>query len=418
MNNDSSKQFRDDNQVEGRYLMKAHARKQSLVELIIALLFCGIPSFASAQVAYQYTIAVGPIPTIYGFSPSSFNNAGQIIYVDGADQSVSTLTTLLAEVGDFIGGEELSVIPSGSGTTISENGLAAFRARYDASGLDLDAIFTPTALVVKQWGLVGGTTVGNLSDPSINDLGEITFSATICPSQICTTSGIFNSTAELLRAPYSDGFTTVDAVSDPVINDDGVIAHFGYGFLADTSAAYLLLADSSEVRIVHTGESVAPGVILDNPRGQVQGLVLNEDRDIATCWNTEAGDWVVLKNDTLVAMEGDTIDGVVLTDIQNHRPAMNNPGALAFLARHASGDGLFTSDDLVLSSGQMIGAETLQFVNQPAINDYGHIAAHVTFATGYQGIVLATPLPEPEGLLPALAGLAALSRGRRQRLAR
>jgi len=366
----------------------------SVAIFVWVLLYCGVSTVAAgAQGGYRYTIIAGPAQSIDGFSPSSLNENNEVVYADNANGTISTSTDTLVRVDDVIGGERLSAIPAGSGTSFNDDGLAVFRARYDAgSGLDLDAIFTPTDLVAMQWGSVGGTTVGSLSTPSVNNSGQIVFSATICPNLSCVASGIFSASVELLRTPYSDGFVEVTSVSDPVINDDGQIAFYGYAYLADSSAVYRGQPGVTLWRIVHTGEALAPGVVLDNPRGIVEGLDLNEHGDIATCWNTESGDWVVLKNGELVAKAGDTIDGIILTEVPNHRPALNDDGVVAFMARHAGGSGVFTQTDLVLTEGQTIGGQTILSIRQPAINESGTIAVHVYFESGFYGLVLATPL--------------------------
>jgi hypothetical protein len=247
-------------------------------------------------------------------------------------------------------------------------------------------------VVAKQWDDLTGMTLGFVGHPSINNSGRIVYEATLCPNMSCFASAIFLDRIELLRTPLSDGFVELTGLSDPVINDVGVIALYGYAFLADTSAVYLLPNNGPLVRIVHTGESFGPAIVLDNPRGILQGLDLNEHGDIATCWNTEAADWVVLRNAELVARAGDIVDGITLTEVQNHRPAINDDGTVAFIARYAEGFGVFTQTDAVLREGQTVGSETIRFFIGLAINDSGVIAAHVDFESGFYGIVLATPL--------------------------
>jgi hypothetical protein len=278
-----------------------------------------LSAWSAAGGAYRYAIVIGPAESIDGFSPSSLNETGEVVYADNVNGVIATSTDTLARVGDIIDGELLGDIRAGSGTSINDDGLAAFRARYAAG--DFDAIFTPSTVVAKQWDDLTGMTLGFVGHPSINDSGRIVYEATLRSNMSCFVSAIFIDRIELLRTLVSDGFVELSGLGDPVINDAGVTALYGYAYLADTSGVYLLRNNGPLARIVDTSESLGPGIILDNPRGILKGLDLNEHGDVATCWITEAGDWVVLKNAEIVAKAGDIIEGITLTGVPGHRPA-------------------------------------------------------------------------------------------------
>lgn len=126
---------------------------------------------------------------------------------------------------------------------------------------------------------------------------------------------------------------------------------------------------------------------------------------------------MVLRNGDLVAMAGDTIDGVQITEIPNHRPAIGEDGSVVFIARHAGGFGVFTPSSLVLSEGQMVGTRAIDAVIALAINDEGTIGTHVHLEGDFYGIVLASPVPEPSVVWGATAcalTIAALAWSRRR----
>ena len=357
------------------------------------MLACCTPAAtASAQVAYSYALIVGPTATVDGLTPSSLNDSAEVVYADNANGTISTSSETLAQVDDIIGGERLLAIPAGSETSLNDGGLAVFEAHYDAgAGVNLPAIFTPTDLVAKHFGSVGGWRIESPASPAINASGRIVFTANICPDE-CVASAIFLDGIEQKRTPFSDGFHEVTSVSHTLINDDDLMGFYGRAYLANHAAVYVFRSGQSAFRVVRDGVTVAPGVVLGVPGGAFQGFDLNEQADVAASWTTDTGKWLVVKNEELVAMAGDTIGGIVLTELSGHRPALNDEGVVVFMARHAGGDGVFTQTDMVLTSGQIIGGHTVQFIIAVAINDSGAIAAQVFFEDGFDGIVLATPL--------------------------
>lgn len=87
---------------------------------------------------------------------------------------------------------------------------------------------------------------------------------------------------------------------------------------------------------------------------------------------------------TIVAKEGDTIDGRTLTGITSGSVSINKFGQIAFCAGFAGGEGVFTSDGIVVSTGDTIDGKTLTDIrgDSPRINDAGEIVFTASFAGG------------------------------------
>lgn len=86
----------------------------------------------------------------------------------------------------------------------------------------------------------------------------------------------------------------------------------------------------------------------------------------------------------ILAQAGDTIDGQFLFNAA--RPSLNNHGIVAFDAGCSpcgtAGNGIFTQNQLLVKTGDVIGGETIQFINHSghkSFNDAGTVA----FAAGY-----------------------------------
>lgn len=368
----------------GRIIASPIAKLLPGILLSVAL---GAP--AAAQAEYRYALVVGPTLSVDGFRPGSLNESGEVVYADATEDFIATSSETIARAGDTIDGELFAAVAAGGGTAIDDEGRVAFRARYGDG--DFDAIFTATSVVAKQWDDLTGVTLGFVGPPDIGAGGQVVYEATVCPGMSCTGSAIYLDRAELVRTPVSDGFVELSGVSHPVIDETGRIGHYGYAFLADVSGVYHLTGAGALSRVVHTGESVGAGLVLDNPRGLLRGLDMSARGDVVTTWTTDTGEWLVLKKDVVVARAGDDVGGTVLTEIQSHAPAVDDAGGVVFIARHAGGFGVFTPEAVVLLEGHTIGGETVEFLEGVAINGSGTIAIHVGFESGLDGIVLAVP---------------------------
>jgi hypothetical protein len=69
--------------------------------------------------------------------------------------------------------------------------------------------------------------------------------------------------------------------------------------------------------------------------------------------------------------------------------------------------GLFAGDELIIARGDFLDGKAIGYIEEPSTNDQGDMVARVIFADQTHGIVLARPIPEPQGVVMTVMALAA-----------
>jgi hypothetical protein len=339
---------------------------------------------------------------------------------------------LIAKPGDVIDGREIR--SAWSGLDINNSDEVVFRTSfYDEETGYTTGFFTQHRLIATEDDMIGGRTVGfSLGSPSINNSGEVAFSA----------SGVF--TDRRVVSPHWG--------SDPWISDSGAVAFVGtsaggeYGLVVDdqvllrpgdtingrtfdgfgnqvyvrinarnevaipwwTGNAVLVFPDS---RVIATEGTVIDGRTLLNVRNSY--IPINDSGTVAFRGQFEGGSGIFTQNELIVAT-GDTIDGKTLTSIYTP-DSINSGGEIAFHATFDGGKGLFTQDRLITQIGDVIDGRTLTDIAWFEINDLGHVAFSAKFSDGTSGIVLAVPEPSAAVLLLVGASVVALRAAARSR---
>ena len=76
---------------------------------------------------------------------------------------------------------------------------------------------------------------------------------------------------------------------------------------------------------------------------------------------------------TLVAAEGDMIDGRTLTYLGESTAALNSSGDVVFSGYFSGGHGIFNQSSILVETGDVIDGEQLTGALWPALNDAGDL---------------------------------------------
>ncbi len=232
------------------------------------------------------------------------------------------------------------------------------------------------------------------SSPSLNDAGEVAFSAILSGAGVTaqTNSGVFTSGALVARegdvAPGTGGSVFTSFTSSR-LNNAGEVA-FGSSFAGAGGDGWAI--SRSDTLVARTGDAVpgSDGAVLS---GVLFSPQVNDAGEVAF-WGFLSGPGVTDENDSaifaggaLVVREGDAAPGVggAVLDGLSTALALNDAGEVAFRARLSGAGvtdetdtGIFTSGALVARAGDTApgasGAVFSDFGFESRLNDAGEVA--------------------------------------------
>jgi hypothetical protein len=119
------------------------------------------------------------------------------------------------------------------------------------------------------------------------------------------------------------------------------------------------------------------------------GLAFNDLGEVAFRAEVEGGGAGIFTQHRVVALTGDTIDGITITDLK--LPVINNSGDVAFwgLWAASTAQGIFKENALVVKDGDVVDGKSLLFVGLPSMNNLGDIVFYASWGIG----------PGPQGIL-------------------
>ncbi len=98
--------------------------------------------------------------------------------------------------------------------------------------------------------------------------------------------------------------------------------------------------------------------------------------------------------DSLHVTEGDDVDGLILTNIEDF--SLNDLGEVAFGSEYESltgqENGIFCEGEVVARSGSIVGGGLLASVRNPSMNNAGEIVFWADFLDQKRAIIKATPI--------------------------
>jgi hypothetical protein len=372
-----------------------------------AIAFLGLSEVGNTVFTQNSVIATGTsvvggfqLNTIVGSQLPSISNTGQVIFAATyAEPGLGTgLPGVFTQSGPRaryyqdlpVGGKMLTVpVPQFMG--INPNGGAVYRSNYEnPDTTSSDGIFSDNALLVSIGDSYGGRTLTELTVDSIgfNNAGTAAF--------------------------FGNLDNGAGSVREALLTQNSILLQEGTGFFEDSFISLLFPGDRPSIN--NSGVAVTR---------------INYISDTAPGGNSA----IVTQNGFIAKGNHQTIIGgrQILYLGSNFQPeiaassaVINDSGTVAFLAMSDLGTnidtryGLFTQNDIVALAGDTVGGKTLggQFLRfSPAINNQGAIAFIANFTDGTQGIVLATPVasaaPEPTSAALLLGILGAIAAGRR-----
>lgn len=248
-----------------------------------------------------------------------------------------------------------------------------------------------------------------LSDPAINDLGLVAFSA-----------AIFYSSPSLSGASYDGGVFTqeqplaFDTEAIPGLPGVQILAQSNVAWLGNNAIGYMaLLSDGSQAVFGAEGIALRTGDLAPDGAGQTvrdidPGVAGNEKGDLAYMVSLDSGRAIYV-NRSLAAFEGEplshTLPGYTLEQIlwaSSGTGALDAQGNVVYAGLFGTpsegivGAGVFLPGRVVALTGQPIGAPaeglTLTGIGSPArINSRGQIVFVGLLSSGDQAVILATP---------------------------
>ncbi|MBD2006029.1 MULTISPECIES: DUF7453 family protein [Cyanophyceae] len=360
------------------------------------------------------------------FATPAINNQGTVAFsafLDAGGKGIftgnGTTTTSIANTNNLFGsppgsptvGYTLSELGSFS---INDVGNVAFSANFGRTG-----IFTSE--LQNEIEGAAGDSFTRIDYPSINNVGTVAFLRTISRFSGLTTiltgkesvEGVIASTRFYTEPPAAGVF---EKISAPMINDQGTVV-----FSADVYQSDSFYDDLSSG--IFTGNGTRDnGEIITNTIADSNGAFnsfsdpsINNSGTVAFSAALDTGSRGVF-----------TGNGTTTTTIADSSgafnsfgtPSINDFGTVAFLAGlDTGGSGIFTGNnpfkDKVIVTGDTLFGSTVQGLSfyREGLNNSGQVAFFASLANGTSGIFRADPIvveppkdvPEPAGLLGLLA---------------
>ena len=369
--------------------------------------------------------------TIIGFSGEeltlAINNSGEVAFfanvasAEGSGLSLMTQNRFIAGAGKVIDGR---VLRFGSEPSLDMNNLGdvAYRPTFTdlRTGEGGRGIYVnETLLVEADVSVIDGHAVTNLvGSPTINDAGRVVFGA-----QTSELDGIFTPSELLIREGQSFAGFTIHAVGG-IKNNAGKLA-FGMVFEEFDGLAIATLSDGI---LVKEGDAI-DGVTIDRIRdvrftnaGELYMNILGTDI------GGEPDGYIVTENRILFGPES-IIRGISDPILAGNGALLNTAGQFAFWGaveepgrgfvgefRDARGF-IFAAGEVVISEGDVLDGKVVSRLFLPFdMNDRGQVVFEVVFEDLSKAVVVATPnIPEPSSFVLAAIAVLLLLAARRKR---
>jgi hypothetical protein len=390
--------------------------------LLVALAFAWFAAPVHAQ--YKFTKIAehqrGSNVEPWGFGGHAVNSSGAVAYIEHTPASSAlrvyqdgATTTLAEATGDIRG--------LGGQVDINDDGTVVFHRRLDSGERGIfmakggSTIPLATTSTPSPW---GENFTGFGESLSINSAGTVAFLG-----RSGDRSGIFTydgavSTITDESGPLHDFGSRLGLGMDALINDDGTVAF---------AAAF---DDSPDTMGVFTSAGGAYSTIAEAPGAFLTVESLNDSGDLLYRVLSQGRQWP--GGDEMVIADGETtrvvVDSILLRHFGPHA-SMNNAGEVVYdlkadLRQHLGVRILVGPDaETLIAGGDPLFGSTIRAQGQPSseffklssrsLNDRGQIAFRYELANRRVGIALATPVPEPIGVLLSLGAILLLPRKRR-----
>lgn len=382
--------------------------------LLAAVLAVAAPAAGRAQVPYTFTTVAlsGTGSPFAGVFPPSLNGSGVAAFgatlnAGGAGVFIGSGGTIqtIAQTGPNFSAFNFPPGPIVASISPASNSTAFYAVRTPANGGGI-GIFSGNGGPQTPIAVTSGTSpfVNFGPAPGINPGGTVAFHGIGTAGQ-----GIFHGTGGALTTiaqtgPVFSNFN--DAVS---INGFNAVS-FGAGLTAGGSGIFRGTGPSAITPIALTGTTFL------GFRGPTD---VNGSGRVAFVADLAAGGSGVFTGDG-GAIATIAATGAAFTSFDPF-VSINSAGGVTFAATLlAGGKGIFTGSDpvanRVIRTGDVLDGSTVFTLGYAAgaVTDMGQIAFAAQLANGRQGIYIATPVPEPAGVLfLAGAGLAACGWWRR-----
>jgi hypothetical protein len=359
----------------------------------------------AAESAYQYEVVAQYGVKIDGIAPVTFGNVAmndwdtvvfQATYFDGSyagGWGIFTRNHALLKKGDIVRG-----LTVGSPTLCGVNDFDELALTFSYGTSISSAIgkfamhgesIVPEGKLVKTGDVIDGLTIQSFRECTINDMGEVVFSANYSDSSGGGQIGVFTRDRVLLKAGSEiEGFPLSGNNSFNKLfglSDFGTVV-FDVNRFLPASRTYQMGAFTQHKALALPGETVdgIPLVSAFSPAISHFGRTAftGEYATGSNCLPNCIG-YAVFGPGGVAAKTGDTISGITLTN-SVASVGINDDGVVLMQANFANGYGLFTKDSVVAATGDVLaGFQVEGFVNSQ-INDCGDVAF-----SAFEGVILA-----------------------------
>jgi hypothetical protein len=380
--------------------------KSALSPVAAVLIGAAALSAQTTQYDFQIVAKTGDSisgNTIVNFSePALLNDNGEAVFsaVHSGGQGIFTPSQQLVKTGDTIDGKQLSSVSS---PALNSNGDLVFLGGF-AGG---SAIFNQTNALVKTGDAINGQPIFSFyRGLSFNGNGAVAFQAstgTTFPMGTAIFVRCADGNSKLVISPgQSVNGKILSAIGTPVMNDQGIVALRGefvnLNNPDDTGVVTIdSTTDSTPTLLAETGSNVDGRMltVFGFPSGVTQNGA------VVTRANFDGGSGVFSlaastpegnNGSHLLVQAGDTIGGQVLTQIG--LVSVNRDGGAVFYGTFAGGSGIFTPNDLAVTTGDQVGLNTIRAIlfNSAAYNANGAVAFTALLDDGSKAIIVGQPV--------------------------
>lgn len=312
------------------------------------------------------------------------NNLGDIVFdcgIDTANGRINAIikrpsgdtngenSTIVAKGGDTIGGKLLNGVYMPS---INDSGQIVFTAFYTEDGTSKKGLFTPTEVLVESGEVIDGKTVVRMesSNNTLND-GGITVqnvryndangqgTGLLLVDLATKAKSWLVTKGDLLDGVEIDQFRDSVAVNDP----DTVI--------------FAARGTDNELHFMAYNWGTESGYHLLGPGGKFFSIIefgLNDAGEVKFRGVSGAPypyDNAFYTLPEVTHENGDVVDGLMLTGFLH--PSLNDLGGLAYLGLADGLRYLFLDDKVLASPGDLVAGKTLSYISGGSLNNLGDI---------------------------------------------
>ncbi|MBI3247763.1 MAG: hypothetical protein HYZ50_14765 [Deltaproteobacteria bacterium] len=290
---------------------------------------------------------------------------------------------LLFKTGTGIDGKTLQIFGFSSFGGVNNNGVVA------AGGLFTPPSFPPgSAHVFTHNGIAGVLVAPGSGPPVLNNNNVMFFNGG--HAAFTHSGGV--TTLIAMVGDVIDGKTLTDVGEVDGINDAGNLA-----FIGDFSGGRGVITRIGGVLsfAAKTGDVIGGKTLTD-----VRSPRINNNNEVVFVGTFSGGEGIFSTQRGLLVQTGDTIDGILITQIG--APVLNNAGEVAFHGNF--NDVVFTLDDVVVASGDVIDGKTLLSggIGAVDLNNNGVVIILGSLGDSSgpigQAIILATPDLDGDGI--------------------